>query len=290
MTEALPGHRENVPFVDELRALRPGQWLALTDTAYNGKNELIGGRVIADAASVNALDQLILTRGENLLVLPPRTFAEEFEHWYGGCATYAERRALFDILVGNVHHPATQAAMSAIAIARAAIFREMPNAYPYMVLNRFVPKLYRSLNFARALLLVGADDENKSRGHFQELWQAYNRANEHGDEVAATQLTVTVPGVGSTDVDILTEDGRWLEIKRYRGALSLDKKLETKLNVLAEALRRNIAIPVDGREIIVRRIELHALKTVTRPAKRYAQERGIAVYEYSVYRLRSTGD
>jgi len=279
-----PGYRETYPFIEELRNAHPHEWIAVGDLEIDARSEITAARVVATGATPADLDRaLIRTPIETGAIVPPKSFLTLHDEMFG-VPRYKAKRIRYREFVAGLQSPLLRAHLAAIVVARGRYFTSHPHSFPWAVLNRLVRHLGGVDGFESVLLRLGADNENVVTGHVQELLRAYSLGAHRSKPLAAIAKVVNVPGLGKTDIDVLTQDGLWVESKRVRGVMSLTRKdLKVKLDKMAEAIRTHAVISLSTRTVTITAAHIANVGRFAPSVHAYARNLGITVQENSVY-------
>jgi len=284
MPVSAPGYREEYPFVDAVRAANPNAWLVVDKLRLDNFSEIIDGRIVADAQTFVELDAALgaMPIGEAALV-GPKSLVNLHVDYFAHLLTYPAKRKHFRKLVKRISHPLVRSYLAAIAVAGGPYFRSKPASFPWAIVNRFLIRLSGVDGFESVLLRLASDNTNVVVGHFQEILRLYSVAAHRDKRPAALAKVVNVPGLGKTDIDLLTEDGLWIESKRVKGTMGLNEDFRAKLDKMGEALRMHAEIRLSTRTVRISGIHLVNLGRFSKNVRRHAESLGITVQEAAVY-------
>lgn len=132
------------------------------------------------------------------------------------------------------------------------------------------------------LSIMAGNSENAAKGAFTELGAAaaFKKA---GHDIAAVGKIVNVPGVGNTDIDVLTRAGKWIE-KKHVKQISCDEGFRTKIDKMSEALKSGMEVSLDDGNLvkITDSIFVNSGK-ISAQAIRYAESKGVTIYQTTPY-------
>jgi hypothetical protein len=132
------------------------------------------------------------------------------------------------------------------------------------------------------LSIMAGNSENAAKGAFTELGAAaaFKKA---GHDIAAVGKIVNVPGVGNTDIDVLTRSGKWIE-KKHVKQISCDDRFRTKIDKMSEALKSEMGILLDDGSFVkvTDTIFVNSGK-ISAQAIKYAESKGITIYQKTPY-------
>lgn len=279
-----PGYRETYPYIEHARSTNPGAWLVLDNLRLDNFDEITEGRLVAVGSSIEELDdQLSDTPVDVAALVSPKPLSTLFTQYFAGRSSYPQKRDRFRALARRIRHPFLRSHMAAVAVAGGPYFLSKPAAFPWAIINRFLRRLAGVDGFESVVLRLASDNQNVVTGHFQEILRLYSVSAHRGKRPAALAKFVQVPGLGKTDIDLLTEDGLWVESKRVRGTMALDEEFRAKLDKMGEALRTRAEIRLSTRTVTVTAVHLVNLGRFSRNVHKHAQSLGITVQESSVY-------
>ena len=279
-----PGYRETYPYVERARSMDPARWSVLDNLQIDRFDEITAGHLVAAGRSIEELDeQLGDTPLDIAALIAPKPLSALFTDYFDGRRSYPQKRDRFRALVRRIRHPFLRSHLAAIAVAGGPYFSGRPAAFPWAVVNRFLRRLASVDGFESVVLRLASDNTNVVTGHFQEILRLYSVAAHRAQRPAALAKFVHVPGLGKTDIDLLTEDGLWVESKRVRGTMALDAEFRAKLDKMGEALRTRAEIRLSTRSVTVTAVHLVNLGRFSRNVHEHAASLGITVQESSVY-------
>lgn len=132
------------------------------------------------------------------------------------------------------------------------------------------------------LSIMAGKNLNAAKGRFTELGAAaaFKKA---GHEVVAIGKIVDVPGLGKTDIDLLTGSGKWIE-KKHVQSISCDQNFRTKIDKMADAVRSGMEVDVGNGEMVkIREAVFVNSKKISPNAMKYAEEKGVKVFQDTPY-------
>jgi hypothetical protein len=132
------------------------------------------------------------------------------------------------------------------------------------------------------LSIMAGNNGNAAKGAFTELGAAaaFKKA---GHDIAAVGKIVNVPGVGNTDIDVLTRAGKWIEKKHVR-QISCDEGFRTKIDKMSEALKSEMGVLLDDGSLVkvADTIFVNSGK-ISAQAIKYAESKGVTIYQKTPY-------
>jgi hypothetical protein len=132
------------------------------------------------------------------------------------------------------------------------------------------------------LSIMAGKNLNAAKGRFTELGAAaaFKKA---GHDICAIGKVVNVPGLGKTDIDLLTRSGKWIE-KKHVQKIANTIEFRTKIDKMAEALRSGMEVKLaDGSIVKINDALFVNSKKISSEALRYAEGKGVKIYQNTPY-------
>lgn len=272
-----------------LRQEHPGCWVLLENITEGRRRDLIAGTVVAVAENLADLGRAVgdgfLTTSSGIDVVAPCGYGNMNCYHGDGTLTYRKWKNSIEYYVNDIGSDLLISHYIICRLFRRPFFSSNEGAFLYWMRDRFVRRCYGVDGFKKTLLLTGADNEAVAKGAFQELTRLYGMTMRNL-AVAAIGKVVSLPGLGRTDIDVLTRDGVWCESKRVNKTLSLDQKL--KLKILKMSLAKDIGLVVNTKsgDIKINKSLLSSSMSISPAAKEFCISNGVEFQENTVYAYR----
>ncbi len=197
-------------------------------------------------------------------------------------ATESTRRQVFDRFLST--NPSLEARLQAhLQFAQEGAYLRDHKSGPFLGgrLAHYARDLRHVEGMEENLRIIGGNHWQATKGQFAEIGRAH-ALQRSGQEIVAIGKKVLVPGLGRTDIDILTTAGRWIENKHVVH-IAFDDKSRLKIDKMAEAVARSLQVDVQGRLVTVREAVFVNSGTVDARLVDYAAAKGVAVHQKTPY-------